>query len=254
MLIKYSKYNSAGNNFILINCINQKINFLKILNLIIANPLVRESDGLLFISNSKKYNFNLSFYNPDGSNSFCGNGSLCALYHLKENDFISKEASFTSFGQKYTAEINDHITLKLKDIDDFKRLKNGYFINSGAPHHVKFVDEADNFNIENEASLIRGLPFYKINDCNFNLVSRLNNNSVYVRTFEKGVERETLSCGTGAVASVIAYALEKNKIINRVITKGGELNVYFEIKNSIKFSKIFLRGNPKYEYTDEILL
>ena len=119
---------------------------------------------------------------------------------------------------------------------------------------MKFVDEADNFNIENEASLIRGLPFYKINDCNFNLVSSLNNNSVYVRTFEKGVERETLSCGTGAVASVIAYALEKNKIINRVITKGGELNVYFEIKNSIKFSKIFLRGNPKYEYTDEILL
>ena len=99
MLIKYSKYNSAGNNFILINCIKQKINFLKILNLIIANPLVHEFDGLLFISNSKKYNFKLSFYNPDGSNSFCGNGSLC-IYHLKENDFISKEAVFYIFWAK----------------------------------------------------------------------------------------------------------------------------------------------------------
>ena len=96
-------------------------------------------------------------------------------------------------------------------------------------------DNVDSFDIKKEANLIRKRPFYRLNDCNVNLVSDLGNGSIYVRTFEKGVERETLSCGTGAVASVIAFSLYKNHSVNKVKTKGGMLKVFFKRNKLYKF-------------------
>ena len=116
----------------------------------------------------------------------------------------------------------------MQDITSYKYFGKDYFINTGAPHHVKFVDDANNFDIKKEATAIRNLPFYEQMDCNVNVVSDLGNGSIYVRTFEKGVERETLSCGTGAVASVIAFSLKNKYNVEKVMTRGGELKVTFQ--------------------------
>ena len=232
MQLQFYKYQSSGNNFILLDLFSQSINHNNLIKKLIKDPAIRKSDGILLISKSNKYDFELSFYNPDGSESFCGNGSLCSLHHLKSNNKIKDVALFTSdkcFGEDY-------------------------FINTGAPHHIKFVNDANNFDIKKEASIIRNLPFYEEIDCNVNIVSDLGNGSIYVRTFEKGVERETLSCGTGAVASVIAFSLKKKYNVKKVITKGGELKVIFQKNKLNEFSNVYLIGNPFLEYEGKIKL
>ncbi len=254
MKVKYFKYQSSGNNFILIDCISQKINFNNKINTLIRHHIVKESDGILILTNSKKYDFILSFYNPDGSRSFCGNGSLCSLHYLKEKNQIKEIASFSSLGKRYSAKISFEISLKMKNITSFKCFNDEYFIDSGARHHVKFVGDANSFDIKKEADIIRNRPFYRLNDCNVNLVSDLGDGSIYVRTFEKGVERETLSCGTGAVASVIAFSLHKNYSVKKVITQGGILKVLFKRSTLNRFSCIYLIGNPREEYTGEIII
>ena len=254
MKIKYFKYQSSGNNFILIDCINQKFNFDGKINTLITHPIVKKSDGILFLTNSKKSDFILSFYNPDGSSGFCGNGSLCSLHYLKAKNQIQETATFSSLGKRYSAKISSEISLKMKNITSFKCFDDEYFIDSGAPHHIKFVDNVNSFDIKIEADLIRKRPFYRLKDCNVNLVSYLGDGSIYVRTFEKGVERETLSCGTGAVASVIAFSLYKNHSVNKVKTKGGMLKVFFKRNKLYKFSDIYLIGQPKEEYSGEILI
>ena len=102
--------------------------------------------------------------------------------------------------------------------------------------------------------MIREYDYYKKKQCNLNLVSFVGSNSIYVRTFEKGVERETLSCGTGAVASVIASSIYKNLSINKVITRGGKLNVLFNRVTDYKFTDIYLIGNPKEVFKGEITI
>ena len=253
MKIKYFKYQSAGNNFILIDCINQNFNFYSKINTLISNPIIKKSDGILFLTSSNKYDFILSFYNPDGSRGFCGNGSLCSLHYLKAKNQIQEIANFLSYGKRYSAKIGNAISLKMQNITSFKCFNDEYFIDSGAPHHIKFVDNVDSFDIKKEANLIRKRPFYRLNDCNVNLVSDLGNGSIYVRTYEKGVERETLSCGTGAVASIIAFSLYKKSSINKVITKGGGLKVFFKMSKKKHFTDILLIGHPKEESSGDII-
>ncbi len=254
MPIQFYKYQSSGNNFILIDNISQKKKLKTKLSQILKHKEVKNSDGLLVLEGSKKYDFELIFFNPDGSKSFCGNGSLCSLHYLRSVNKIQGFSSFFSYGRKYTAQIDSEISIKMKDIKSYDCFNNEYFINSGAPHHVKFVDDVKKYNINEEADSIRNRPFYRNNDCNVNLVSVSENNSISIRTFEKGVERETLSCGTGAVASAVAYSLHKNLKVNKVKTIGGELNVFFNRTDDLHFFDIFLKGNPSLEYKGWIYL
>ncbi len=254
MQIQFYKYQSSGNNFILIDLISQDTNYYNLIERLIKDPVVRKSDGILFISKSNENDFELSFYNPDGSESFCGNGSLCSLHYLRSNNKINDEALFSCQNHEYSAIINSEIKLKMQDITSYKYFGKDYFINTGAPHHVKFVDDANNFDIKKEATAIRNLPFYEQMDCNVNVVSDLGNGSIYVRTFEKGVERETLSCGTGAVASVIAFSLKNKYNVEKVMTRGGELKVTFQKNRLNEFTNIYLIGNPLLEYQGKIHL
>ena len=254
MQLQFYKYQSSGNNFILLDLFSQSINHNNLIKKLIKDPAIRKSDAILLITKSKKYDFELSFYNPDGSESFCGNGSLCSLHYLKSNNKIKDVALFTCKGQEYSAKITSGIKLKMQDITSYKCFGEDYFINTGAPHHIKFVNDVNNFDLKKEATIIRNLPFYEQLDCNVNLVSDLGNGSIYVRTFEKGVERETLSCGTGAVASVIAFSLKKKHNVKKVMTKGGELKVIFQKNRLNEFSNVYLIGNPFLEYEGKINL
>lgn len=254
MKINFFKYQSSGNNFILIDCINQKIYPNKVISSLVKDPLVIKSDGILFVQKSKMYDFDLTFFNPDGSKGFCGNGSLCSLHYFSEMNMNCKVLSFSSFGKEYLGKINNEISLKINDISTFECFGDEYFINSGAPHHIKFVDDPNYFDLKFEADRVRKMDFYLNGDCNVNLVSNLDNDSIYVRTFEKGVERETLSCGTGAVASTIAFYLYKKLSIQKVISKGGELKVIFNKSKLNHFSDIYLIGNPSKEFSGVILI
>ena len=131
MQIQFYKYQSSGNNFILIDLISQDTNYYNLIEQLIKDPVVRKSDGILFISKSNENDFELSFYNPDGSESFCGNGSLCSLHYLKSNNKINDEALFSCQNHEYSAIINSEIKLKMQDITSYKYFGKDYFINTG---------------------------------------------------------------------------------------------------------------------------
>ncbi|MEE3112969.1 MAG: diaminopimelate epimerase, partial [Bacteroidota bacterium] len=211
-------------------------------------------DGLIILSSVLGMDFEIIFYNPDGSLGFCANGSLCALHFFKKK-FISRDCSFKAFDGIHMAIIENDIHLKMKDINKYKKLDNGYYLNSGAPHHVKFVNgELLNLNIIKEYKDIRKHNFYKKKLCNINLVFIEEEKTISIRTFEKGVNRETLSCGTGAVASVVATSIKENLVINSIKTKGGKLKVIFNKNKKDKFSDIYLIGSPQEVFRGKINL
>jgi len=255
MQLHFYKYQSSGNSFILIDNLENKTSLLKsqIIKLCDYSFGVG-SDGLIILSSVLGMDFEIIFYNPDGSLGFCANGSLCALHFLKKK-FISRDCSFKAFDGIHMAIIENDIHLKMKDINKYKKLDNGYYLNSGAPHHVKFVNgELLNLNIIKEYKDIRKHNFYKKKLCNINLVFIEGKNTISIRTFEKGVNRETLSCGTGVVASVIATFIKENLVINSIKTKGGKLKVIFNKNKKDKFSDIYLIGSPQEVFTGKINL
>jgi len=254
MPINFYKYQSSGNSFILIDNLENKISFTKsqIIKFCDYNYGVG-SDGLIILKSHKESDFELEFFNPDGTKSFCGNGSLCALYFLKKKNFLNKNCNFIAFDGIHEAKINDDIYLKMKNIDFYEKINNDYYIYSGAPHYVKFIDNnLKNIDVVNESKIIKNLDFLKKKPCNINFVSLEDRSVISVRTFEKGVDRETLSCGTGAVASAIAFSIKENRKAKHVRMEGGILKVIFKINNNNTFSDIYLLGDPREVFTGKI--
>ena len=119
------------------------------------------SDKLIIINQSRNLDFKLDFYNPDSTKAFCGNGSLCVLHYLKHKKVIGNASLFSSLKKKYTAKLNSKISLKMNDIDSYSCIGNDYFIDSGAPHHIRFVDDANSFDLEKEVKLKRRSDCFK---------------------------------------------------------------------------------------------
>ena len=254
MPINFYKYQSSGNSFVIIDNLENKISFNKsqIVKLCDFNYGIG-SDGVMIIRPCKESDFELQFFNPDGSKSFCGNGSLCALHFLKNKKFINKYCNFIGFDGIHEAKINDEIYLKMKNIDFYEKINNDFYINSGAPHYVKFIDHnLKKIDIYIESMIIKTCDFLKKNPCNINFVSLEDEHTIYVRTFEKGIDRETLSCGTGAIASAIAFSIKENRKINYVRMRGGTLRVTYKKNKNNTFSDIYLIGNPKNIYNGKI--
>ena len=254
MLINFYKYQSSGNSFLLVDDLQNKINLNKsqIVKLCDFSYGVG-SDGLIIIKPSKESDFELQFFNPDGSKGFCGNGSLCALDFLKNKKFINNYCNFVAFDGIHEAKINNDIYLKMKNINFYEKINNDYYINSGAPHYIRFIDHnLKRIDIVNESMIIKNNDFLKKNPCNIDFISLEDKGVIYVRTFEKGVDRETLSCGTGAIASAIAFSIKKNLKIDYVRMKGGILKVDYKKNKNNTFSDIYLIGNPKKVFNGEI--
>ena len=246
MQIKYYKYQSSGNSFVLIDNLNVKPLSNQVISKIISTNEVRDSDGLLLLYPSEKFDFKLIFFNPDGSKSFCGNGSICSVHYLKSKKLIKNQCSFQSYGKKYNAIIDPEIKIKMVDISKIKKINNGYFVNSGAPHYVEFVDDLNKVDIIQEVTKIKSSEFYDNLPFNINFIQK-ENNLIYIRTFEKGVERETLSCGTGAVASSVVCSKIFEGNFPLIKARGGDLRVNYKKKRDL-FYDITLSSNPLMEY------
>tara|TARA_B110000014_G_scaffold257242_1_gene241531 strand:+ start:801 stop:1565 length:765 start_codon:yes stop_codon:yes gene_type:complete len=243
MQVNYFKYQSSGNNFVLIDNIKQKTDFKPIMTKLIDSQHVKESDGVLIINRSDKYDFNLNFYNPDGTSSFCGNGSLCSLHYLYNKNFLNDSSHFISYGINCLAKIGSEIKLKMIDIKSVIKIYDGYFVNSGAPHFIKFLDyDINKIDMQKEVTKIKSYDFYLKTPFNINFVQRKKDH-ILIRTFEKGVERETLSCGTGAVAAIVASSQIYEDRFNLIKAKGGDLNVNYERRDEL-FQNIYLSASP----------
>jgi diaminopimelate epimerase len=243
MLLSFHKYQGTGNDFIIID--NREAIFPKEISLIqhLCNRRFGiGSDGLILIENHPTLDYRMVFYNPDGSESLCGNGSRCGFAFARKLGIATDKATFETTDGIHQAHINDGlISFSLSDNDNLISKGDDYYVNTGSPHYVKLVDDIEQTDVvSNGASIRYSEAFVGQNGTNVNFAQVLQDR-VLVRTYERGVENETLSCGTGVTAvGLVASRLGFDSPVT-IETKGGLLSVAFEKKVN-SFTNIWLTG------------
>lgn len=250
MQITFYKYQGTGNDFILID--NRKRN-QELSQETIEKYCDRKfgigADGLMLLQEKEGYDFEMIYYNADGRlGSMCGNGGRCIVAFANFLGILkNNKAYFLAVDGPHEALLNssDHISLKMIDVAVENYNPNFIFLNTGSPHHIEFVPKIEGFDVYNKGKNIRYSDIYKEKGTNVNFVETLDNQSVSVATYERGVEDETLSCGTGVTAAAIAFHLknspDKDSNAISIQTKGGQLEVRFQYKNNL-FYNVWLSG------------
>lgn len=258
MKINFFKYEGTGNDFIIIDNKNFIINKYNFINKICNRKYGIGADGVIVIEKDIQYTNYMKYFNSDGNeSSMCGNGGRCLISYLKNISNLDK-ILFNAIDGIHNGFIKNGIVyIKMIDIlidSLYQKDLNNIFINTGSPHHVIFINNNINsIDVYNEGKKNRHSNIYEKNGVNVNFVKIMNNNLIKVRTYERGVENETLSCGTGVIASAITSHY-LNKITNNninVSTQGGYLNISFDI-NDKYYTNIWLSGPVNFIFKGEI--
>ena len=244
MQITFSKYQGTGNDFILIDNRNQ--------DMVLSEAQVARlcnrrfgigADGLMLIAPSDDADFRMVYYNADGrESSMCGNGGRCIVAFAKKLGMVQDAASFMAVDGLHTALIHadGSIDLSMKDVRDIHFESDHSILNTGSPHHVQWVEDADAIDVFKLGKSIRMAAGKEGINVNF---TQQRGDGIYVRTYERGVEEETLSCGTGVTAAAIASVgtnLGTFKIA--IATPGGNLEVSFTKKTEYSAEQVVLSG------------
>lgn len=254
--IQFYKYQGTGNDFIIINDLDGHLSTEDIINLCDRKYGIG-ADGIIFMSKTKDVDFKMMYFNADGSESFCGNGSRCAVKHAQYLGWISGQCIFTSNDGDHAAEIDEEtVKLKMHDVDFIVVEDMGYILNTGSPHYIAYTEGINELDLIKAAHEIRYSERFKDVGINVNYLEP-KNGILHIRTYERGVEDETLSCGTGVTAAAIAHYLEQNSTQKnykqKLQTKGGSLYVSFEKKKD-RFQNIVLSGPANLVFHGSILL
>jgi len=255
MQITFEKYQAAGNDFVVID--NRSTNFPKekaIIEKICDRKFGIGSDGLILIEESQDSEFNMVFFNPDGSQSLCGNGCRAAIRFAESLKIATKSTSFNAFDGPHKGEIKGKtITLQMANVQNGRNVESGIFLDTGSPHVVLFVDDVEQVDVIGEGRKWRNSGLFGKGGTNVNFVEIQDNNDLYVRTYERGVENETLSCGTGVTAAALAASLKGCNSPATIKTKGGILTVSFSV-NKNGFENIWLEGPAEHVFSGIIHL
>jgi diaminopimelate epimerase len=248
MLVQFTKYQGTGNDFIILDNRTSKYSY-------ITNDQVRRlcdrrlgigSDGLMLLNDKKGYDFEMRYYNADGGeSSMCGNGGRCIVKFAYQLGIHRSEYKFLAVDGEHEAEIetDENVSLRMIDVDSTKKVRGDFILNTGSPHYVKIVTDVMDLDVYKRGRDIRYSKDYEIEGINVNFVEQTEEDKIIVRTYERGVEDETYSCGTGVVASALVCYHNENGF-NDVIVKtlGGSLNVEFDRLDDDKFANIWLTG------------
>lgn len=252
--VEFHKYQGTGNDFIIID--DRKVNFDSENTRIVRNLCDRKfgigADGLILIRKHPVMDFTMIFYNPDGSKSFCGNGSRCAVQFVHDTQmFIKNEYSFEAIDGKHIGYIESGwVCVSINDLKECKKVKDDYFLNTGSPHYILYVKKISEVDVVNDGKKIRYSDSFQPDGTNVNFVE-VEKDHIKVRTYERGVENETLSCGSGVTASALSAALKENLTSPVTVkTPGGILSVSFK-RSGDQFSEIFLSGPAKLVFKGE---
>lgn len=254
--LTFYKYQGTGNDFVMID--NRSHVFDKE-NIALVQQLCNRkfgigADGLILIENHSELDFNMIYFNADGSQSFCGNGSRCAVAFAKYLGIIESQAFFLSTDGEHEAWINNEneVSLKMHDVEEIEQGSDYYFINTGSPHYIVETTEIEQINVPQRGAEIRYSDRFKEKGTNVNFICE-QNNGIKIRTYERGVEDETLSCGTGVTAAALSIAHKNNLGASKinVETEGGQLKVAIKRDNN-KFIDIWLIGPAEMVFKGEI--
>ena len=246
MTVTFNKYQGAGNDFVMIDnrmgLINPEDSVL--INRMCDRRFGIGADGLILVSDHNGLDYEMKYFNSDGKlGSMCGNGGRCTAHFAVKCGIAGTNQKFMAFDGLHEAQVEkDIVRLQMADVKNYKILNNNYFINTGSPHYVLFADDVDSINVNEEGKKIRWSEKFAPGGTNVNFVQVIDN-GLKIRTFERGVEEETLACGTGVTASAIAAVLKGHfgtAPVN-VRARGGDLKVEFKIVNNI-ITDVWLTG------------
>ncbi|QBQ39749.1 diaminopimelate epimerase [Sphingobacterium psychroaquaticum] len=255
--IKFSKYQGAGNDFILVDNRNAAFNRE---NTTLVNQLCDRrfgigADGLMLLQYTENFDFEMVYYNADGNEgTMCGNGGRCIVAFARDLGIIDKETAFLAVDGPHHASIEgDQVNLGMIDVQEVTRDGEAYVLNTGSPHFIKQVDNLQGLNVYEAGYSIRNNDTYKQEGINVNFIEK-EANGYFVRTFERGVEDETLACGTGATAAAMAMAIAENKTGQQEIpirVLGGQLYIAFYRDNN-NFTNVRLKGPANFVFDGKI--
>lgn len=253
----FEKFQGTGNDFIIAD--NRLGNYTPLQNDQIIKLCRHKfgigSDGLILLNSHSEFDFEMVFYNPDATMSFCGNGARCAVAFALKNEFLLPHSKFVAIDGVHEYRIeNGSPRIKMNDVDTIQNLEErAAFIDTGSPHYVLFAEDLSTENVVEVGRKIRFSEPYALNGVNVNLIQPINNTSIRIATYERGVEHETLSCGTGATACALFFAhrqgMESGEL--QVFTKGGTLQVAFQ-KVGSTYTSIWLGGPAMHVFSGQI--
>ncbi len=248
MSLDFYKYQGTGNDFVIIDNRQQVFpkNDTRLIGKICDRRFGIGADGLILLENDMAVDFNMDYYNSDASQSMCGNGGRCAVAFAKYLGIIGSQTTFNAIDGLHSATIDgDVVTLKMGDVDEVREKPAYSFLDTGSPHHVQLVKNLEHFDVEKEGAKLR-YGLYGKSGSNINFVEQTSEDSFGVRTYERGVEDETLSCGTGVTAVAIAmHRMGRTKASSvHIKTPGGDLNIGFDQQNG-SYTNVFLKGPAK---------
>lgn len=245
--INFIKYQGTGNDFIIIDDRQERIGRAQtdLIQRWCDRKFGIGADGLILLRDHAEYDFEMVYFNADGrESSMCGNGGRCIVAFAKKLQLIDNQCFFMAIDGLHEARINgQQVELKMTDVSETEAGEGFYCVDTGSPHYIKFMDDIDAVDVYTEGKSIRNSPRFKAEGINVNFVAK-HGNGIKVLTYERGVEDETLSCGTGVTAAALAYYLETGYSAGfsiPVTTKGGDLEVRFQPKDE-GFVDVWLCG------------
>lgn len=257
MKIDFFKYQGAGNDFVIID---NRDNFFPKEDIdLVAHLCHRKfgigADGLMLLENAENVDFKMEYFNADGRpGSMCGNGGRCIVAFAKSLNLFDQKVSFIAIGSNYEATMeNDQVNLNMQDVKDIEVFEDHVFLDTGSPHDVRFTEALSEYDVVEQGRKIRyGAPYFETGS-NVNFVEKINQNTFSVRTYERGVEDETLSCGTGVTAVALA-SFHLNKTAEELVhieTPGGNLTISFK-KVGDTYTDIVLSGPATFVFKGSI--
>ena len=261
MKIQFDKYQGAGNDFIILD--NRPGKYSPITRFQITFLCNRfkgiGADGLIMINYNKSSDFQMQYFNSNGyESSFCGNGARCAVAFAHEKKMITSTTTFFAVdgfhAATYISPLEVH--LKMNEVTEFIFEDNAIITDTGSPHYIKFVKDIDAVDVKKEGAAVRYSDVFMPAGINVNFIEKEDKTNFKIRTYERGVEDETMACGTGAVAAALGIHYSKqsgdaNEI--NLTAPGGNLKVSFDVTEG-KYHDIFLIGPANYVFSGTIEL
>lgn len=258
MKLKFYKYQGTGNDFVMIDNRTSEVESVSVelVQRLCDRKMGIGADGLIVLNEHPTLDFEMIYWNADGSQSFCGNGSRCAV------QFASQIGMFNAPGTRFLSTDGEHsasffnngwVSLLMHDVANIEQGDDYYYLNTGSPHYIKYVDDVDAIDVYEEGRAIRYNDRFKAEGTNVNFVQVLDD-GIKVRTYERGVEDETLSCGTGVTAAAITASIRGLLAENKcnIKTLGGDLSVSLVPSNDGGFTEICLAGPATFVFEGDI--
>jgi len=246
--LHFFKYQATGNDFVILD--NRSWSYTSLTKERISRLCDRRfgigADGLILLNPHPGFDFEMKYYNADGGEStMCGNGGRCLVKFAFDLGMRKDEYSFLAIDGPHLAEIDDQgiVSVKMKNVTGIEEHHGDFVVDTGSPHYIKMVSEVMDLDVYHKGMDIRYSGEYAKDGINVNFVEQKRSDEIIVRTYERGVEDETLSCGTGVTASALAcYHNEVGYNYVKVITRGGMLTVRFDRNDNGSYENVWLCG------------